>query len=358
MKQDLLLLKETEEMFGYKIKDLTYGSTRWIVHKCDVCGKPKKTRYKNFVNGLALSHRKCSSIKRRKTCLQKYGVEHISQSSKIKKQRSETLMKHYGVTYPSKSKEIQSRMRQTNLRKRGVEWPTQSSEVRAKVKETFLTNYNGKHPRQTEEIQEKQRRSFQQMWLLKQGIECAIENVEEAVLSYIRQELLKEGYTLLSKTYINSRTKILVECPKRDRYSVTWNDWRSSKARCPICQEFKGEKKLRKILKKIYPGQVLMSQDNLGFLERQRVDFSIRDLSLAFEYDGKQHFEPVTFGGMTEEQAIEVFLYIQDCDKRKNKLCEENGYILVRIRYNEKLSEDLVRQKLIGLNVNTEDSNG
>ena len=76
------------------------------------------------------------------------------------------------------------------------------------------------------------------------------------------------------------------------------------------------------------------------------MDYSICECNLAFEYDGQQHFEPVRFVGMSIKQAQQRFQQQQEWDKRKNKLCKERGYVLVRIAYNEDLSEDCIRRKL------------
>jgi very-short-patch-repair endonuclease len=90
----------------------------------------------------------------------------------------------------------------------------------------------------------------------------------------------------------------------------------------------------------MYPGKV-KRYDNLDFLGKQKVDFSIRELRLAFEYDGEQHFESIEhFGGH------EGLLKRQERDARKNALCQENKYDLVRISYTEDLSTESVEKKI------------
>jgi hypothetical protein len=56
---------------------------------------------------------------------------------------------------------------------------------------------------------------------------------------------------------------------------------------------------------------------------------------LFIEYDGKQHFEPATFGGMSKEKAEEAFKKTQQYDKIKNDFCEENNLLLLRIPYTQ-----------------------
>ena len=56
------------------------------------------------------------------------------------------------------------------------------------------------------------------------------------------------------------------------------------------------------------------------------LDFFCAELSLAIEYDGRQHFEPIkNWGG---EDALEE---IQRRDKEKNLGCKNIGIRLVRV---------------------------
>ena len=59
------------------------------------------------------------------------------------------------------------------------------------------------------------------------------------------------------------------------------------------------------------------------------------DTRLFIEYDGKQHFEPVTFGGISQEKAEQNFLTSQHRDKIKNDFCKDNNYPLLRIKYDQ-----------------------
>jgi very-short-patch-repair endonuclease len=64
-----------------------------------------------------------------------------------------------------------------------------------------------------------------------------------------------------------------------------------------------------------------------------RFDFYIPKLNLVVEFDGKQHFEPVRFRGISEEVALEKFKHIQKTDKIKNEYCNANNINIVRISY-------------------------
>jgi len=51
---------------------------------------------------------------------------------------------------------------------------------------------------------------------------------------FVKNSFEKEGYTLVSKEYINNKTKLEYICSKGHRHSITWNKWRLGK-RCPYC---------------------------------------------------------------------------------------------------------------------------
>lgn len=66
-----------------------------------------------------------------------------------------------------------------------------------------------------------------------------------------------------------------------------------------------------------------------------RPDFMFIDHKIIIEYDGRQHFQPVTFGGISEEKAREAFYETNVNDKLKDDFCEENGYKMIRINYKD-----------------------
>lgn len=77
------------------------------------------------------------------------------------------------------------------------------------------------------------------------------------------------------------------------------------------------------------------------WLDRQRLDIFIPELNLAIEYQGEQHFKPVSiFGGN------EGLLRAKERDKLKLQKCKSNKINLIYFAYKENLSEKLVEKKL------------
>lgn len=59
-------------------------------------------------------------------------------------------------------------------------------------------------------------------------------------IEFIREQFEKEGYTLLTKKYVNNRQRLEYICPKGHCGMVTWYNWKSGRR----CSECFGNKKL------------------------------------------------------------------------------------------------------------------
>tara|TARA_R100001369_G_scaffold16551_1_gene31575 strand:+ start:676 stop:1413 length:738 start_codon:yes stop_codon:yes gene_type:complete len=79
-----------------------------------------------------------------------------------------------------------------------------------------------------------------------------------------------------------------------------------------------------------------------------RWDFIIDSTEPIFiEFDGKQHFTPVSFGGISAEKAKLAFDRQKKYDKLKNDYCSDNGYLLLRIAYTEYENTESIVVKFI-----------
>ena len=66
--------------------------------------------------------------------------------------------------------------------------------------------------------------------------------------------------------------------------------------------------------------------------KKARFDFYVNNQYI-IEFDGEQHYHPVQFPGMTEEESIKAFLSNQLRDNYKNQWCKNNNIPLIRIPY-------------------------
>lgn len=163
-------------------------------------------------------------------------------------------------------------------------------------------------------------------------------------------------YSVLGK-YINSKTKVLM---KHNECSHEWEVNPTAflcGSRCPKCVESKGEKGISEWLcKNSIINESQYKFDDCKNTRRLPFDFAIfnknKELILLIEYDGMQHFEPVNFGGMTEDEMLENFKTTQHHDQIKNTYCITNNIPLLRIPYWEfKNIEEILHNELLKFNI-------
>ena len=105
---------------------------------------------------------------------------------------------------------------------------------------------------------------------------------------------------------------------------------------CPICNLSKGEKIIQNFL----------LDNNICFETQKRFDdcrdvrslpfdFYLPDYNICLEYDGRQHIEPVNFGGCSDDVALHSFNHTQKHDKIKDEYCTKNNIQLIRISYKD-----------------------
>ena len=94
-------------------------------------------------------------LRKRKTCMERRGVENPSQSEEVKAKKKETNIERRGVENPFQCPEVKAKMKETNIERRGVEYPLQCPEVKAKTKETNIQRYGVENPSQSKEVKAK-----------------------------------------------------------------------------------------------------------------------------------------------------------------------------------------------------------
>lgn len=175
--------------------------------------------------------------------------------------------------------------------------------------------------------------------------ECQRLTQEEA-----KRRVEKEGYKLLSE-YKSYHEKILVQCPHgHEPYEVTLANFDWGK-RCPYCSNnFKGENKIMDFLRA--NNIEFISQytyEDCRYIQAMPFDFYLPKYNLCIEYDGEQHFKPISFGGSyTKEELKERFRIRQLKDEIKNTYCKEHNIDLLRIPYYDiNKIEEILSTKLL-----------
>ena len=97
-----------------------------------------------------------------------------------------------------------------------------------------------------------------------QGKRCSVCNGNaKHTYEYIKEQIESvKGYKLLSKDYKNCSTKLLIQCNESHKYKVKWNHFEQG-CRCPICDEksSKAEKEILKIVKQLLPDEDVIEND-------------------------------------------------------------------------------------------------
>jgi hypothetical protein len=103
----------------------------------------------------------------------------------------------------------------------------------------------------------------------------------------------------------------------------------------------RGQTALTLILKKLLPGEKIVNEFHIG--DRLKLDVYCPRYQIAAEYHGRQHFFYTQrfFDSKYEfEESLER-------DEKKVQWCKDNGIALVVFRYNDKLTEEAVFERLM-----------
>lgn len=162
----------------------------------------------------------------------------------------------------------------------------------------------------------------------------------DQILKIIEEDELP--YDLLGFEFINckdtetSKITANIYCNKHNNnWAVKVSDFVNGKNRCPLCaNKSKGEYLISKFLNKHNINyKHNYSFDNCKYKKKLPFDFYLPDLNICIEYDGQQHFSPVKFGGISDDDANKIFESTVIRDEIKTNYCKENDIDLLRIKY-------------------------
>lgn len=101
------------------------------------------------------------------------------------------------------------------------------------------------------------------------------------------------------------------------------------------------EMRLYRAVEVLFPDDEVIHHYRADWLGRLELDVYVVQANIAFEYQGIQHYEPLDHWG--GEEALERN---QERDAEKSRRCATHGTPLVEVKYTEKVSVDLVTDKL------------
>lgn len=102
-----------------------------------------------------------------------------------------------------------------------------------------------------------------------------------------------------------------------------------------VGEAWKGENALVALLEQIFPCHRIIRHFRPEWLHRMELDIYIPELNVAFEYQGRQHYEPVIHWG-----GDHAFAQLCQRDERKARICKQKGLTLIPIDYEMRLTRE------------------
>lgn len=148
-------------------------------------------------------------------------------------------------------------------------------------------------------------------------------------LDDIKKEFENVGYVILSKEYVDARTPLKFKCDNGHVHKISWTHFaegqRCAKCICNrgtgACITYLDQQKLQYNQEKTFP--------RCKYKYLLRFDLYV-DNSFLIEFDGMQHFEPITYFGGDDAHKSQV-----KKDIIKNLYCAISNTPLLRISYKE-----------------------
>ena len=136
------------------------------------------------------------------------------------------------------------------------------------------------------------------------------------------KEIYGDKYDYSKVEYKNIETKVCIICPKHGEFWVTPNNFFRGRE-CPVCKESYLERDIRRFLTK--NNIKFEYEKRFTWLGRQSLDFYLPEYNIAIECQGEQHFYPVNFGGISDEEALLNHNKVKKLDENKKILCNKNN---------------------------------
>lgn len=179
-------------------------------------------------------------------------------------------------------------------------------------------------------------------------VECNKQNQFKETKAAVEKEVLKIGYEFIGIHYKGNELQVEWRCDKKHEVVTRWSHFRNG-TRCSICNESKGERAIRRFLRKNHiPFKEQYTFPNCRNIRPLPFDFIIklRNKKVALiEYQGEQHYKPVEFFGGREKLKLQ-----QINDDIKRTYCRVNNIPLIEIPYWEEDVEGFLIKELDMLN--------
>lgn len=165
-------------------------------------------------------------------------------------------------------------------------------------------------------------------------------------------EIYGTKYDYSKVEYIDMKTPVEIICPIHGSFWVKPADHlHANKGKgkgCPLCNESSGESKIRVWLE---GNNIIYSKYKKyeGLIDKRSMntDFYIESCNLAIEYQGQQHYIPVTYGVLSLEEANQALEDVKKHDKIKEEYFKNSDIDLLCIHYKDYKKIDEILEKVI-----------
>ncbi len=138
------------------------------------------------------------------------------------------------------------------------------------------------------------------------------------------------GGQCLSTEYKNGKTNLEWVCAFNHKWPATPNNVKNCGSWCKDCRKINvGEELVRATLEEAFPDELFNSTRSVPWMNKLELDGYNEERKLAFEFQGKQHYERVPHF-QRKEGAFEAQL---DRDARTRAQCAANGVKLLEVPY-------------------------
>ena len=326
-----------KDIIYVNVNELTKGSHYKIKMKCDVCGEESESEYNILYKNDSLKYFMCKKCKRKKTILEKYGVDNVFKSNHIKEKSKKTIQKKYGVDNVSQNNTIKEKKINTFKSKYGVSWGLSSDIVKEKSKRTIIEKYGVDNISKLENIKMQKKSTC----FVNYGVNFISQhndfkkNINVGIL-----KKLKNKYTNLINIDGDNFIYYCDKCCSNFQINkkAFYTRYKLNVELCTICSPIGSthisglERNLNNFIIGNYDKDVISSCRNI--IKPYELDIYIPDLKLAFEFNGLFWHN---------ENNIHKKYHLN-----KTELCEQQGIQLIHIYEDDWLyKQDIVKSMIL-----------
>lgn len=138
--------------------------------------------------------------------------------------------------------------------------------------------------------------------------------------------------------YVNSRSKIECECNIcGTKFTGIAVNLLNLDCGCPKCRSSIGEYYIAEYLESRNIKYIRQKQfDECLYKNKLRFDFYLPEYNICIEFQGEQHYKPVSFKNETKDDSIDNFIELIFRDNIKRNFCKKHNIKLIEISYKDR----------------------